>query len=230
MHLHGMVLIFVHDSVLLEKMMTYLGHAGINIKGVSSAQEFRQEILNRQYVIALMDVDHSDQPGFVLVEHARKNTDLRIILLTSRSSPTDKLLGYKSGADIYMVKPVEPLELSAIVFSILRRINSAHRTEQKVMIWKLDSVEWVLVDPDGAKIKLTTKEYEFLRCFVWSNHKPLQRKDILVALEYQLNEHSVRALEVLVYRLRRKASIKHALPLKTVHGTGFCFVSPIILL
>ena len=102
----------------------YLTLAGHTIYGVGSALQFYQQIATENYALTVLDVGLPDQNGLVLTEYLRNNTEMRIILLTARASLDDRLVGYSSGADVYLVKPVDFQELSASITNILGRLNA----------------------------------------------------------------------------------------------------------
>ncbi len=168
---------------------------------------------------------------------------MRIVMLTGRTAMDDKLAAYESGADIYLVKPVDFRELAASVNNLLKRnnivlqlpnqqprTNDAELTSsEKKKLWRLVREDWHLCTPDGKRIKLTSKEFEFMSCFAANSHNTIPRKEILSILEYEHNEYGKRALESLVHRLRLKTEINGACPIKTVFGVGFSFTEELVI-
>ncbi len=240
---NGPVIIAEDDLSIRKCIVQYLTFVGYDVTGVGSALELYKHIAINSYQVAILDIGLPDQSGIALCEYLRNNTDMRIIMLTGRSTIEDKLAGYNSGADIYLVKPVDFRELSASISNLLKRRDVVMQTplqptggseakfvsEKNKRLWKLDRAEWSLYNPDGKMIKLTSKEFEFMNCFISNSHKNITRKEIMSILDYEHNEYGKRALESLVHRLRHKIDINGTSPIKTVFGVGFNFAEELLI-
>ena len=170
---------------------------------------------------------------------------MRIILLTARASLDDRLVGYSSGADVYLVKPVDFQELSASITNILGRLDAfpapdkntpAEKTSPVVSskvhagthAWELYQLTRTLHTPEGNVIELTGKEFDLISCLAAHGNEAVTHQDILKTLMYQDDEFSKRSLESLVHRLRTKiVSCGNNVPIKTLHGIGYCFSAPL---
>ncbi len=230
------------DADFRESLIKYLKLHGYDITGVGSAMEFYQHLATEQYALAIIDIGLPDQNGLVLTEYLKSNTDTRIIILTARANIEDKLAGYDSGADIYLLKNVDFREIMASIASVLRRFEvGTGRVQQQseaVMLakeekprqWQLVRGEWLLLTPEGQKIRLTAKEFDFLMFLVSFHQQVVARDEILKALDYPDGETRGGALEALVHRLRRKTAIGDSYsPIKTTHGIGYCFTAALIV-
>lgn len=238
---HGRIIMVEDDNDFRESLMKYLKMNGYDIIGVGTAMEFYQHIAAEKYMIAIVDIGLSDQSGLVLGEFVRKNTDMRIIMLTARASVDDKLAGYTSGADIYLVKPVDFREVIAAISTILERLNGdpsqlLRRDEEHALLpekknpWKLVRSQWLLLAPEGEEIRLTSKEFEFLFCVASNHQRVAKRKEIFHAMCYKEDDSRCAAIEALVHRLRRKTEINGATsPIKTIHGVGYRFTADIVI-
>ncbi|MEI7787037.1 MAG: response regulator transcription factor [Chlorobiaceae bacterium] len=235
------IIIVEDDQDLRESLIKFLKLNGHDITGVASAMEFYQHIASEHYTLAIIDIGLSDQNGLVLAEYLRSNTNMRIIILTARATLEDKLAGYNSGADIYLVKPVDLREVSAAIATLLMRMdeellapsphgdNEAFLPDITTAPWTLLSNEWILLTPKEDKIKLTSMEFNFLTCLISYQKKVVTRKEILKALGYQDDESRSAALEALVHRLRHKTKTNgYDSPIKTTHGIGYCFTADIV--
>jgi len=107
-----------------ENIVKRLGSAGISASGVGSAAECYQALTKNNWRIAVVDIDLPDQSGYVLVEYIRANTTMKVIILTARDAADDRIKGYDSGADIYLVKPINCRELATAIKSLTQRGNS----------------------------------------------------------------------------------------------------------
>ncbi|NTV01778.1 MAG: response regulator transcription factor [Chlorobiaceae bacterium] len=233
------------DTDLRESLVKYLTLKGYEVAGVGSALELYQQLTANTFKIAIIDIGLPDQNGLVLTEYLRANTDMRIIILTARSKLDDKLSGYQAGADVFMVKPVNIRELEATIDNLLRRLppdispesltgnSKVPEVESRPEIvrsanWSFIPGKWLLVTPDGKKIKLTPKERDFISLLASVSQEVATRQELLKCLEYLNNEYGHRALESLVNRLRRK--IKDTCghnPIETASGIGYSFIEDI---
>ncbi len=225
----GRIIVVEDDGEFRQILVRNLEVSGYVVKGVATALDFYMEIGKVEYDLAILDIGLPDQNGYILVEYLRKNTAMRIVILSARSMIEERLDGYKSGADVYLVKPVDFRELNASIENLLQRrvlIETAAEAETvpKGQSWKLVHCEWALYTPSGDKVKLTTKEYEFLSCLALQESRIATRLQLLKVLEYPNNQYGGRALESLVHRLRRKTSGPEDSPIRTAHGTGYCFL------
>ncbi len=226
------VIIVEDDDDLRESMKEYLLLDGYTVTAVNKAISLYREIELQHYALAILDLTLPDQDGLVIAQYLRSNTAIRILMLTSRTSIEERLAGYESGADLYMVKPVNFLELSASVANLLDRLESEksqikNGTGNTNGQWSLLQCEWLLVSPQGQSLKLTFKEFTFLHCLALESPKAVTREKLLTALEYQKNSYGNRSLESLVNRLRKKTAHMGTAPLKTSHGKGYNFTYPL---
>jgi two-component system, OmpR family, response regulator len=223
-------LIFVEDDdEFREIMVRNLSVYGYSVKGVASALEFYQKINTGKYDLAILDIGLQDQSGLVIAEYLRKNTGISIVILSAHSLIDERIEGYKSGADLYLAKPVDFCELTTSIENLLqRRVVNAVGAETVTVpagkSWRLVHIEWAIYSPSGEKVKLTAKEYEFLSCLALQEGRIATRQHLLKVLEYPNNQYGGRALESLVHRLRRKTAGAEESPIRTARGTGYCFL------
>lgn len=242
---HYKIIVVEDDRDFRESMVEYLSLAGIDVTGVSSALEFYNSMTRQPYQIAVLDIGLPDQNGLVLAEFIRKNTDTRIVMLTAQASLDSKISAYRSGADIYLVKPIDFAELVATIQSLLGRINAdaelegqeqrqpverqPARTNEPVG-WSLLRQECCLLAPQGRKVSLTSKEFDLLEKLAASAIEVVERQALLQALAYENDELGNKALDALIHRLRRKKDeLEIRIPLKTIHGVGYSFAEPIVI-
>lgn len=236
----GKKIIAVEDDLdFRESMVEYLTLAGFDITGVGSALEFYQAITRQQFQLAIVDIGLPDQDGLVLAKYIRNNTDMRIVMLTAQSSLDGKITAYRSGADTYLVKPIDFAELAASLQSMFARLDeieplvnraaapvAAMQQEQ----WTLSRNNATLTAPEGTTVGLTLKELDLLEKLAQSPNIVVERQALLDALDYENNELGNRALDALIHRLRRKKEeLNHRLPLKTAHGAGYSFSESIVV-
>ncbi len=231
------IIIVEDDSDLLENMVKFLTLSGYDVIGVASARDFYYQLSRQTYLLAVLDIGLPDQSGLELAEYVRNNTDIWIIMLTARSTLDDKLAGLKSGADFYLVKPVDCSELVATIANLFARLDETPAVSEQELQgevdtlaqWKLESNRWILITPKGDSIKLTSKEFEFIASLSLRSNTIVARRDILKILDYALTDQASHALESMIYRLRKKIEDAGCeFPVKTSHGTGYCLSADII--
>lgn len=235
------IIVVEDDRDFRESMVEYLTLSGFDVTGVESALQFYQSISLQNYLLVILDIGLPDQSGLVIAEYVRNNTDMRILMLTAQSSLESKLSAYQAGADIYLVKPIDFVELSASLHNILGRLDGSlpnrqeltqtkPAKEKELTPWRLVSNDWTLCTPEGDAIQLTSKEFDLLQRLALSADTVVIRQDLLKALDYDDNELGNRSLDALVHRLRRKKDeISGVIPIKTSHALGYCFAAPIVI-
>ena len=233
------VIIVEDDKPLLNSVLKYLTLEGYEVTGVSTAHDFYQNMFVKPYAVAILDVGLPDQNGLVLTEYVRKNTDMRIIMFTARATIEDQLAGQEAGADIYLVKPVDFRQLSACIATLLSRLVepslsptfvNEKQEPQTLCPWHLITTQWILKTPLGECIKLTTKEFDFMRLLVSNPKAVVSRLELLNKLGYLNNESGNHSLQSLINRLRQKIeSHNKTSPIQTAHAVGYTFLGDIIV-
>jgi DNA-binding response OmpR family regulator len=195
---------------------SYLGRQGIEM-----AQTQQPDLI-------LLDLNLPDMDGISICEILRKSFDFPIIMLTARDTLSDKVLGLKSGADDYIVKPFEYLELSARITAIFNRVDRS-LVQEKQQFKNLEinyKTRQVIIR--GQIVKLTKTEFQLLELFVSNPDKSLTREFIEKQIwwDSQLYSHS-RALDVHIQRLRKKIEQSPETPclIVTISGVGYKFNS-----
>lgn len=227
------VIIVEDDKDLRESIVEFLSMTGHGITGVGNCLEFYHALATSTFSIAVVDLGLPDQCGFTLVEYIRKNTTMGVIILTARDGVEDRIQGYGSGADVYLVKPVDCRVLAAAVSNLYSRLGSRSQLPPRTFLsesWRLVRHSWQLLTPAGMVITLTAKEMQFMTCLFQAAGSPVDRSILLDALGYRNDEYANRAMDSLVRRLRRKIEKSSAqpAPIKTINAVGYCFPSPII--
>jgi DNA-binding response OmpR family regulator len=223
------VLLVEDDIDLSSSLSAYLSNAGFAVTAVGSCLECYTVLSREQYQVVLVDVTLPDQSGFVLAEYLRANTSMKIIILTAHERVEDRVRGYAAGAHNYFVKPVDARELQAAIMSL---VNADHpsSTGMSGEAWRLLRQSWQLKAGHGDTIKLTSLELQFLELLAADAGQVVSRNTLLNALYKRHDEHSNRALDSLVRRLRAKiVACGCPSPIMTAHAVGFCFSAPFII-
>ena len=188
---------------------------------------------NNQYDIILLDVMLPKLTGFEVCQQIREFSNVPIIMLTARGDDMDKILGLEYGADDYITKPFNILEVKARIKAIMRRVESkrpgAGEAEPKV----IESGEMRL-DCEGRRayisdreIGLTAKEFEVLELLMKNPNKVYSRESLLQLVWGTDYPGDVRTVDVHIRRLREKIEQNPSEP-KYVHtkwGVGYYFLN-----
>lgn len=214
------------DTDLRASLVDALSTSGHDVLGVGSAIELYQCMARESFEAAILDVNLPHYDGLSIASYLSENTDMAIVVITGRDSSEDRVRGYLSGADVYLVKPVDCEELSAALTTLVskrarRRASHEARTEE----WQLDCVGFRLNGPDGGSILLTRRETQLLERLCREPGAIVPRSEILTLLDYDGSEPGSRALDAAVSRLRMKvqSGVGMTLPVQTVQGVGFVF-------
>lgn len=133
----------------------------------------------------------------------RDTTPTKIIVLTGRDAITDRVEGYTSGADVYMVKPTSQAELLAAIKPLLGRAIADHSSPGSAG-WSLDTTDGCLLTPKGKQIRLTLRQFEFMKRLMREPGKGVRRDELRKVIEISQKGSDSRALDMFVARLRRE--------------------------
>ena len=187
-----------------------------------------------EYDIVLLDVMLPKHDGFEVCQAIREFSDMPIIMLTAKGGDMDKILGLEYGADDYISKPFNILEVKARIKAIIRRSSKSRRQKKEEkshgMIGSRDlkmDTEDRLVFIADRKINLTAKEFDLLELLVRNPNKVYSRESLLTYVwgNRAMENGDVRTVDVHVRRLREKIEPSPSDP-KYVHtkwGVGYYF-------
>ena len=171
---------------------------------------------NNHYDLCLFDIMLPGLDGYELLEYA-KRLETPVIFLTAKGEVTDKVKGLRAGADDYITKPFEVLELLARVENILRRF---HKTEQVLEINDLTiDIASRTVMKKGEQIELTLKEFDLLLLFAQNKNVALYRETIYERVWNSPYLGDSRTVDLHIQRLRKKAGLEHAI--EAVYKVGY---------
>ena len=187
--------------------------------GLSIARQNRPDLM-------ILDLNLPDIDGIKACQIIRREFDFPIIMLTARDGVADKVLGLECGADDYMVKPFNFLELSARIKSIFKRVERSLVKDQFELDDLAINFKSRSVSIRGNSVKLTKTEFELLELFVAYPDEVLSREFIQQQIwrDSQLYQSS-RAVDVHIQRLRKKIEPEMDKPvyIVTIAGVGYKF-------
>lgn len=189
-----------HDA-LREATTEMLVHQGLSAIGVASAEALDREVFPRSPDIYVIDLNLPGEDGLSLALRIRKtHPAVGIVITTARTHLNDRVRGYESGADIYLPKPVAPLELVAAIRALGNRVTAQSAKEQR---FSLDEASFLLLGPKG-RVRLSASETRLLAAFLGSADQTLSREEVAGILSPDGGQISVDSLQNRLSHLRKK--------------------------
>lgn len=223
------ILICDDEKDIVEALNIYLSSEGYKIYKAYNGREAVELISREEIHLILMDIMMPEMDGITAMTKVREKTNIPVILLTAKSEDTDKILGLNVGADDYVTKPFNPVELIARVKAQLRRYmtlggGTAQNVQDKLVIGGVeldDKSKIVLVD--GEQVSLTPTEFQILKLFMQNPGKVYSPKDIYREVWEDAPLGSEGTVAVHIRHLREKIEINPSEPrhLKVVWGQGY---------
>lgn len=223
----GRILIVEDDEEIAALVELYLKDEGFTVNKFGSAVEALEHLNGSGAELALLDVLLPDMDGFTLCRRIREKHSFPVIMLTSRTTSQDKVLGLACGADDYVTKPFDPLELCARVRAQLRRYIKYNRAagENVLRAGSLslrpeDHSCWV----KGLRTELTPTEFNILRILCLRKNQAVSSEELFHELwgeEYFCKRTN--PIPVHIRHIREKIGDSYENPryIKTVWGVGY---------
>ena len=223
------ILVCDDDKEIVKAIEIYLSKEGYNVLKAYDGNECLKVINNNTIHLVILDIMMPKKDGIETLNEIRKNSSIPVIMLSAKSEDEDKINGLNLGADDYVTKPFNPLELIARVNSGIRRYTKLGSTNEKEgkNIYKSgdliidDDLKKVTVD--GKEVKLTPTEYNILKFL-------LKNKGIVYSIE-QIYENvwddeayaAENIIAVHIRHIREKIEINPKEPkyLKVIWGIGY---------
>ena len=223
------ILVCDDDKEIVKALEIYLSKEGYNVLKAYDGNECLKVINNNTIHLVILDIMMPKKDGIETLDEIRKNSSIPVIMLSAKSEDEDKINGLNLGADDYVTKPFNPLELIARVNSGIRRytkLGSADEKEGKNIYKSGDLIiddDLKKVTVDGKEVKLTPTEYNILKFL-------LKNKGIVYSIE-QIYENvwddeayaAENIIAVHIRHIREKIEINPKEPkyLKVIWGIGY---------
>lgn len=215
------------DIDILKVLKANLNLHGYEVETADTWTKAQEIISKNQPNLIILDIMLPDGDGLEICRYLRKEFPwIPIIMLTAKDKISDKVIGLESGADDYVVKPFETLELLARIKACLRRVNPPVKEEQVVIGNIKVDYKKRKVTISGKEVDLTPREYELL-CFFISHRGEVLTRDIIrknLWKESHIYSWS-RVIDVHIQHLRQKIEKDPSNPkyILTVPGAGYRF-------
>lgn len=212
--MNSRILVVEDEEAILSLVSMTLEMVGLEVMEARSGKEALRIINNEPLGLAILDVMLPDGDGFALLPQAAKR-GIPVIFLTARTSMTDKVKGLNLGADDYITKPFEGVELVARVRAVLRR-------KGREVVEGFDDINVNIAERkvyrSGQEVDLTPKEYDLLILLLENRNIALTREKILDLVWGYEFEGATRTVDVHIQRLRSKLRTDR---IKTIVKIGY---------
>lgn len=224
------IVVVEDEDDLREDVVFNLVDAGFDVIGVGDGADLDEALRLERRDIVILDVGLPREDGYAIARRLRSDPASRaigIIMLTARAALDNRIRGLRDGADAYLVKPIDFVELTACIESLSRRLAPVEA--EPIASWRYAPVRWELTSPFGTRIKLTRTETKLIEVLVRNAGTTVSRREIIKGLGESPSEYDERRLEAVVSRLRRKieqSCPSSSAPIQAVHGMGYAFIGP----
>ncbi|WP_419887989.1 response regulator transcription factor [Neobacillus niacini] len=223
-------ILVVEDEIPIRKLIVFnLQRSNFEVLEAGDGKEAIQLVHDQSPALVLLDLMLPDMDGFEICTKLREtHPELPIVIVSARGQDMEKIMGLELGADDYIVKPFNPLELVARIRSVLRRTNLA---APKSPVNEIRTGPFVLelktqrFYKSGKLVKLTAREYQLVKLFFARFNEPITRDELLDEIWGVNYFGDPKTVDVHIRRLREKIEDDPSQPihLKTIWGFGYCF-------
>jgi len=220
------ILVLEDEANIRSFVVINLNRAGYETIEAGTGEEALEQLrLNPDVRVALLDIMLPDMDGFEVCRRIRaSNSKIGIIMLTARTQEMDKITGFMTGADDYVTKPFSPMELTARIDALYRRIGGEMMDDGEIQQapFVLNTRKRTL-EKNGQRVKLTQVEYSIMKMFMENPGKALSREEILKFVWGENYLGELKIVDVNIRRLRVKIEDEPTSPIyiTTIWGYGY---------
>ncbi|NLK21530.1 MAG: response regulator transcription factor [Epulopiscium sp.] len=222
------VLVVDDEKLIVKGIKFSLEQENLLVDAAYDGEEALEMAKKDRYDLIILDVMLPKIDGLNVCQQIREFSDVPIIMLTAKGEDMDKIMGLEYGADDYLTKPFNILELKARIKAILRRVTQNENVTDKKKI-KTNGLEMEIssrrVFVDEKEVNLTAKEFDMLELFASNPGKVYSRESLLETIWGYDYPGDVRTVDVHVRRLREKIEANPSQPefIHTKWGVGYYF-------
>ena len=223
------VLVVDDEKLIVKGIRFSLEQDGMEVDCAYDGEEALEMVQAKEYDIVLLDIMLPKLTGLEVCQQIREFSTVPVVMLTAKGDDMDKILGLEYGADDYITKPFNILEVKARIKAIIRRTTPKENVQNKSQVIEAGNLvldcESRRVNVDGKEINLTAKEFDVLELLVQNPQKVYSRENLLNIVRGYEYLGDVRTVDVHIRRLREKIEANPSEP-KYVHtkwGVGYYF-------
>lgn len=214
------ILVADDEKEIVRLIRIYLKAEGFEVVPACDGEAALRALDTERIDLAVVDIMMPKVDGYQVIHHIRGGRDIPVIVLSAKTSLGDKILGLELGADDYLTKPFEPLELVARVKARLRshaRVDAKDTDTLSAGGVSLD-LQTCVVTVDGRQTELTKTERDVLRLLLSQPKRVFTKEQIYQAGWPESDAVDDNTIRVIVSRLRDKVGAEH---IKTIRGLGY---------
>ena len=223
------VLVVDDEKLIVKGIRFSLEQDGMEVECAYDGEEALKFATENTYDMILLDLMLPKMDGFEVCQRIREFSDVPIVMLTAKGDDMDKILGLEYGADDYITKPFNILEVKARIKAIMRRTGTKEEKTTKKSVIENGDIKLDLESRRlyicGQEVNLTGREFELLELLVVNQNKVFSREKLLELVWGVDYPGDVRTVDVHVRRLREKIEVNPSEP-KYVHtkwGVGYYY-------
>jgi len=221
------ILVVDDEKTLVKGIKFNLENEGYQVECAYDGAAAVELARNNKYDLLILDVMMPEVDGLEACMRIREFSNVPVIMLTAKSEDADKLMGFECGADDYLTKPFNILELKARVRALLRRAAGVQRIQGAVLTvgeLSLNTEERVAIR-DGQRVDLTAKEYDLIELLMRNPRRVYSRENLMNVVWGYAYSGDYRTVDVHIRRLREKLEKNPAEPdhIMTKWGVGYYF-------
>jgi len=222
------ILVVDDEPILLKGLRFSLEQEGYEVETAVDGKEAYDKILQNSYDAVILDLMLPGMDGLEVCKKVREKLMVPILMLTAKDDDSSKVLGLEYGADDYITKPFNMLELKARIKAILRRVQVSDQTLSSNVLNIGDFNINTLgrkVTINGQQVNLTAKEFDLLLLLILNEEKVYSREELLETIWGYEYFGDVRTVDVHIRRLREKIESNSSQPdyILTKWGVGYYF-------
>lgn len=224
------ILVVDDDKEIADLVEIHLVSEGYKVHKAYSAKDGLKIMEQEQIQLAILDIMMPEIDGLTMCKKIREKSVIPIIILSARSTDLDKIIGLSTGADDYVIKPFNPLELTARVKSQLRRYTKLNPSLHEEIIGKELVIKNITMNKEthkvisyGREVKLTPIEFDILYLLASNKGKVFSTDEIFEKVWNEKMYEANNTVMVHIRRLREKIELdsRNAKIIKTVWGVGY---------
>ena len=230
----ALVTILDDEPEIRQLLTETLEEAGFKVQSFGRAREFEAALNRITPDVCLIDLSLPDTDGLALVHRLAQDQGAAVIIISGRAQVQDRVAGLELGADDYITKPFDPIEVVARVRARLRSGSRSpsgptNPTSAQFTGWRAHFDRFVLSDDTGAEVPFSQAEGEVLRLFLENPKRLISRAQMQEQLGGGAGDSFDRAMDVRISRLRTKLrdDPKNPKLIKTIYGAGYIFLDDV---
>ena len=230
-------ILLVDDDVRLSGLLSrFLREHNYEVRVAANGGDMYRRLESGSFDLLILDINLPGDDGLSLCQQLRRRGEVvPIIMLTARGDDADRINGLELGADDYLTKPFNPMELLARIRAVLRRQPTPHLSLHRVQSGTFRFSDFVLdvrqqlLFKGAEAVHLSTGEFALLRLFIHQAGQPMSRQQLVSRMASREHQPDQRAIDMLVSRLRKRLDAPGALEsiIRTVRGVGYVFVADV---